>query len=76
MTLFGFCLQMDGKLYEAAAWGPYVDHAFEVVNSSDVALAAFPQHQRRPDDERIEWEWCELAFFCGPLIWWLEAGEA
>ena len=70
MTLFGFCIQIDGQLYEAAAWGADVDNAFAVLHE------CFEWEHMRALDESAEWEWCELASFDGALIWWLEAGEA
>lgn len=78
MTLFGFCIEINGSLHEAAAWALDVEDAFELVNSSSINLACFPKHMRHPEDQRVEWEWCELAYFHShvDLVWWLGDGEA
>lgn len=72
MTLFGFCIEINGCLYETAAWGIDVDDAFGVLHE------CFELDKIRPMDQSAEWEWCELAHFHShvDLIWWLEAGEA
>ena len=71
-------IEINGQLYEAAAWGLGVDEAFQVVNNSSIDLACFPKHMRHPDDQRVEWEWCELAYFHNniEMIYWLPWGEA
>lgn len=72
MTLFGFCIEINGCLYEKAAWGIDVDDAFGVLHE------CFELEHMRPMDQSAEWEWCELAYFHShvDLIWWLEAAEA
>ena len=71
MTLFGFCIEICGNIYEAAAWGIDVDDAFGVLHE------CFELEHMRPMDEHAEWEWCELAHFHSDidLVWWLETGE-
>ncbi len=72
MTLYGFCIQIDGELYEAAAWGLDVEDAFGVLHE------CFELEHQRALDPNAEWEYCALAYFHSDvdLMWWLEAGEA
>lgn len=67
MTLFSFCVQIDGQLYEASSWGADLDSAFQVIYS-ELDLAA--------EDSPPDWEWCERAQFDGELVWWLELAHA
>ena len=70
MTLFGFCIEINGQLFEAAAWGLDVDDAFSVLHERfDLNLQA---------SQTNEFEYCALAFFESDidLVWWLESGEA
>ena len=72
MILFGFCISINGQLFEAAHWGMCVDEAFSYIND---------QHEwelMRPMDPSAEWEWAELALYeDGPsLVYWMGEAEA
>lgn len=72
MILYGFCIQIDGQLFEAAHWGMCVDEAFSYVNQQIQWL------RFRAWDPNAEWEYAELAFYeDGPsLVYWLPEAEA
>tara|TARA_Y100000593_G_C4212452_1_gene287568 strand:+ start:459 stop:677 length:219 start_codon:yes stop_codon:yes gene_type:complete len=72
VTLFGFCIEIAGSLYEAAAWALDVDDAFGVLHE------CYELEHMRCLDGSAEWEWCALAEYNGhvDLMWWLQAGEA
>jgi|TARA_Y100000033_G_scaffold22330_1_gene21065 hypothetical protein len=72
VTLFGFCIEINGEIYESAAWALDVDDAFNVLHEN------FELEHMRALDENAEWDWIELAYFHNEvdLIWWMEAGEA
>jgi len=72
VTLFGFCIEINGSLYEAAAWALDVDDAFGVLPQ------CYDLEHMRAIDKSAEWEWCELAYFHShvDLVWWLGDAEA
>ena len=72
MTLFGFCIEITGTVYEVWKWGSDVADAF------GASANCYRLEHLRLTDKDAEWEGVELATYTGAceLIWWLDEAEA